>query len=152
VDFMHVDTGLLTRLYALIAVEHRSRRAHLLGITAHPTGAWTTQSARNLIMDLGDHLTTITFLLCDAELLQYEDWFSVESSTTRTTTMTSHGYGVVRIVVRTPNSGAIARRGANHRYLKWLLEATASLNRVSQVRILPGRTEDPRRVAQRRDP
>jgi putative transposase len=42
VDFVHVDTVFLRRIYALIAVEHGSRRAHLAGVTAHPTGAWTT--------------------------------------------------------------------------------------------------------------
>ena len=65
VDFVHVDTVLLRRIYALIAVEHGSRRAHLLGVTAHPTGAWTTQAARNLLMDLTDRATSITFLLRD---------------------------------------------------------------------------------------
>src|SRR5262245_40227949 len=50
VDFVSVDTLLLKRIYVLIAVEHGSRRAHLLGISAHPTGAWTTQAARNLLM------------------------------------------------------------------------------------------------------
>ncbi|MGH3599824.1 MAG: hypothetical protein ACRDQH_06035, partial [Pseudonocardiaceae bacterium] len=39
VDFMQVDTVVLRRIYALIAVEHRSRRVYLLGVTAHPTGA-----------------------------------------------------------------------------------------------------------------
>jgi hypothetical protein len=46
VDFVRVDTVFLRRIYALIAVEHGSRRAHLAGVTAHPTGAWTTQAAR----------------------------------------------------------------------------------------------------------
>jgi putative transposase len=47
VDFVHVDTVFLTRIYALIVVEHGSRRAHLAGVTAHPTGAWATQAAPN---------------------------------------------------------------------------------------------------------
>lgn len=42
----------------MIAVEHGSRRAHQVGVTAHPTGAWTTQAARNLLMDLADRATT----------------------------------------------------------------------------------------------
>jgi transposase InsO family protein len=67
VDFVHVDTVLLRRIYALIAVEHGSRRAHLVGVTAHPTGAWSTQAARNLLMDLTDRATTIKFLLRDRD-------------------------------------------------------------------------------------
>ncbi|MCA1820737.1 MAG: hypothetical protein ABR528_03680 [Pseudonocardiaceae bacterium] len=43
VDFVHVDTLLLRRIYALIAVEHGSHRAHLIGVSTHPTGAWTTK-------------------------------------------------------------------------------------------------------------
>jgi transposase InsO family protein len=67
VDFVHVDTVLLRRIYALIAVEHGSRRAHLVGVSAHPTGTWTTQAARNLMMDLADRVTTIAFLLRDRD-------------------------------------------------------------------------------------
>jgi putative transposase len=67
VDFVHVDTVFLTRIYALIAVEHGSRRTSLVGITAHPTGAWTTQAARNLMMDLGDRANSIKFLLRDRD-------------------------------------------------------------------------------------
>jgi hypothetical protein len=52
-DFVHVDTVLLRRLYALIVIEHGTRRAHLAGITASPDGTWTAQAARNLLMDLG---------------------------------------------------------------------------------------------------
>ncbi len=67
VDFVSVDTILLRRIYVLIAVEQGSRRAHLLGVIAHPTGAWTTQAARNLLMDLADHVSTVKFVLRDRD-------------------------------------------------------------------------------------
>ena len=51
VDFFHVDTVNLKRIYALVLLEHGSRRAHLLGVTANPTGQWTAQAARNFLMD-----------------------------------------------------------------------------------------------------
>ncbi|MBF8184589.1 hypothetical protein ITP53_02270 [Nonomuraea sp. K274] len=51
VDFLYVDTINLTRLYALIMLEHGSRRAHLLGVTANPTGPWTSQAAHNFLMN-----------------------------------------------------------------------------------------------------
>ncbi len=58
VDFVHVDSVLFRRIYALIAVEHGSRRTFLVGVSAHPSGAWTTQVARNLLMDLGDRASS----------------------------------------------------------------------------------------------
>src|SRR2546421_5058559 len=45
--FLVVETALLKRLYALVFIEHGTRRLHLAGVTAHPTGAWTMQQARN---------------------------------------------------------------------------------------------------------
>jgi putative transposase len=53
VDFLHVDTVLLKRIYVLVFIEHGSRRMHLGGVTTHPTGDWTVQQARNLALTLG---------------------------------------------------------------------------------------------------
>ena len=64
-DFVHVDTVLLRRIYALIIIEHGTRQAHVAGITAHPDGAWTTQAARNFLMDLGARATSVKFLIRD---------------------------------------------------------------------------------------
>jgi putative transposase len=65
VDFVHVDTVLLRRIYALIVIEHGTRRARLAGITANPDGAWTTQATRNFLMDLGQRATSVKFLIRD---------------------------------------------------------------------------------------
>jgi putative transposase len=65
VDFVHIDTVLLKRIYALILIGHGSRRVHLLGVTANPVGAWTARAARSLLMDLGERANRYEFVIRD---------------------------------------------------------------------------------------
>jgi putative transposase len=101
VDFVHVDTVLLRRVYALIVIDHETRRVHLAGITARPDGAWTTQAARNLLMDLGQRASAVKFLIRD-RAGQFTSSFDA--------VLTAEGIRILASPPQAPRANAICER------------------------------------------
>jgi len=64
-DFFTADLLEGAQAYVLAVIEHATRRIHILGVTLHPTGQWTAQRARNLLMDLGDQAHRVKFMIRD---------------------------------------------------------------------------------------
>jgi putative transposase len=66
-DFFEAVTLSGARLHVLAVIEHASRRIRILGATAHPTAAWVTQAARNLVMDPEDADCRARYLIRDRD-------------------------------------------------------------------------------------
>jgi transposase InsO family protein len=66
-DFIETITLTGSRMYVLAVIEHASRRIRILGATTHPTAAWVTQTARNLVMDIEDAGCRMKYLIRDRD-------------------------------------------------------------------------------------
>jgi putative transposase len=100
-DFFTADLLDGTQAYVLAVIEHATRRIRILGVTVHPTGAWTAQQARNLVMDLGEQAHQIKFIIRDRGS-NYTAAFD--------TVLADAGIRTVLCNVQTPRMNAIAER------------------------------------------
>jgi len=115
VDFFTVETIALQRLYVVFFIELGSRRVHVAGCTANPTGAWVTQQARQFTWTLQERACRSRFLIRDRDSKYTRDFDAV---------FASEGIQIVKTPVRAPKANAVAERfvgTVRRECLDWLL-------------------------------
>ena len=100
-DFFTVDTVSLKQLYVLFVIGLSTREVRILGITDHPTGAFVTQVARNLVSDLTGWGRSIKFLIRDRDIKFTASFDEV---------FCSEGIRVIKTPIRSPRANAYAER------------------------------------------
>ena len=90
-----------TQAYVLTVIGHATRRIRIPGVTPRPTGGWTTQQARNLLMDLSDQAHLVKFMIRDR---------GSNFTTAFDPVLADAGIRTVLCNVQTPRMNAIAER------------------------------------------
>jgi transposase InsO family protein len=138
-DFFTVETAFLRRYYVLFFIAHASRRVWLAGCSTNPTGAWVTQQARNVGLDLADE--GMRFVIRDRDG-KYSGAFDE--------VFCSSAIRVVKTPVRAPKANAIAERfvrTVRAECLDWLLIVNRRhLERVLRVYVEHYNTQRPHRA------
>jgi putative transposase len=144
-DFFTVESVLLRRYYALFFIAHASRRVWFAGCSTNPTGAWVTQQARNLGLDLADEGKRVLIRDRDSKYTgSFDEVFR------------GAAIRVVKTTARVPQANAIAERfvrTVRAECLDWLLILNRRhLERVLHVYIEPYNSHRPHRALELQPP
>lgn len=125
-DFFTVTTLNGATLYGFAVIEHANRRIRVLGATTHPTAAWVTQVARNLVMDLQDIGATVTHLIRDRDSKYARAFDAV---------FEAEGIEIVTTGIRVPRMNSITERWVQTCRHE-LLDRTLIWNRAHLLHVL----------------